>query len=45
MNECVSCGNPTDNTQRATIGNATGEICEDCAYWCDGNLIDTPRAA
>lgn len=37
---CVSCGKPTDSTQKAQIGDTTGSICDDCAYWCDGNLIE-----
>lgn len=39
--ECVICGEPTDSTQRATIGDRHGVACEDCAYWCDGNLDES----
>jgi hypothetical protein len=42
---CISCNQPTSSSQRARIGDAEGPICDDCAYWSDGNIIaDTPAA-
>ena len=38
MNVCISCDQPTSN-QRAKIGDTEGPICEDCAYWSDGNIV------
>lgn len=40
MNRCVICEDPTDSTRQASLdGQPAGVVCEDCAQWCDGNLI------
>ncbi|MER7063948.1 hypothetical protein [Streptomyces albidoflavus] len=31
---------PTTDTQQARIGDVTGPVCEDCAEWCDGNIVE-----
>lgn len=36
---CVICGEPTDSTVRARIGESEGAACTDCQFFCDGNLI------
>ncbi|MET8864712.1 hypothetical protein ABZW11_17380 [Nonomuraea sp. NPDC004580] len=38
---CVICGDPTTSIRKAVIGDLTGPVCEDCAFWCDGNLIES----
>lgn len=38
MAECVICENPTDSATRGVLGDQAGVICEDCAYWADGNV-------
>lgn len=39
---CILCGDPTDSTVRARVGEAEGAACGDCQTWCDGNLITGP---
>ena len=39
--ECVICGERTDSTTTGSIGAAHGVICDDCAFWCDGNLDES----
>jgi hypothetical protein len=39
MTDCVTCGTPTDSTQTGSVGDITGSICPDCAYWADGNVV------
>jgi hypothetical protein len=34
---CIVCGEQTDGATRGQIGEVTGRLCDDCAYWCDGN--------
>lgn len=41
MKTCVICDNPTTSTLKAAIGDKTGPVCTDCAFWCDGNLIES----
>lgn len=41
MEICIICDTPTDGSQQASIGDETGPVCEDCAYWCDGNLFES----
>lgn len=40
MTECIACGATTDLHIAAQIGDQTGHLCSDCAYWCDGNIIE-----
>lgn len=36
--ECIACGDQTDSTTTGRIGDTTGRLCDDCAFWCDGNV-------
>ena len=40
--ECVSCRDELTASDKRVgrVGCVVGVICDDCAYWCDGNLID-----
>ena len=40
--ECISCHDEfTSAAERVgRVGGVTGVMCDDCAYWCAGNLID-----
>jgi hypothetical protein len=45
MNECIICHNETASTVSGSIGDTTGALCDDCAFWCDGNILAEPVAA
>jgi len=36
---CVICDEPTTSTVRGSTGTKEGPMCEDCQFWCDGNII------
>jgi len=37
---CIICHDETDSSLQASLdGQPDGPICEDCAFWCDGNVI------
>lgn len=41
---CIVCQDPADGKITGTIGDKSGAICGDCAYWCDGNVSPRRRA-
>ena len=40
MNKCIVCECETNSKVTGELGNAQGVLCEDCAQWCDGNVIE-----
>ncbi len=36
--ECIMCGQPADGTVHGTVGGESGRLCDDCAFFCDGNV-------
>lgn len=39
MKKCISCKASTDSGVIGQIGNVVGPLCDDCEFWCDGNII------
>lgn len=38
-NPCIACGETTTVTVLGRVGDDVGVLCEDCQYWCDGNIV------
>jgi len=43
--KCIFCQESTKATAAiGQLGNVTGPLCDDCEFWCDGNIISTAEA-
>lgn len=40
MTDCLICGQSTDLHIAAECGGEAGHLCQSCAYWCDGNIVE-----
>lgn len=38
--KCINCRTATSGHITGQIGLTIGPLCADCAFWCDGNIVE-----